>query len=160
MPTASMPQPGMHVNVSQVAGRQGFEPWERFNAFNRLAGDPDRPLRHLPKTTHWRRGWDSNPRGSSPGCFQDSCHQPLGHLSPRGTVSMPYVERFRKGVNGLGTFTLRIRSRSSFLHPSRTYLNLHRRTAVSAWRGISGSLLRDCHGRCRRRSGRRSCSPL
>ena len=29
----------------------------------------------------WRRGRDSNPRGSSPGCFQDSCLKPLGHLS-------------------------------------------------------------------------------
>src|SRR5687767_11887503 len=28
-----------------------------------------------------RRGWDSNPRSSSLGCFQDSCLQPLGHLS-------------------------------------------------------------------------------
>src|SRR5438270_7834087 len=41
MPTASMPRPEGHVNVSLLAGRQGFEPWERFNAFNRLAGDPD-----------------------------------------------------------------------------------------------------------------------
>ena len=29
----------------------------------------------------WRRERDSNPRGSSPGCFQDSCLQPLGHPS-------------------------------------------------------------------------------
>jgi hypothetical protein len=31
----------------------------------------------------WRRERDSNPRGSSPGCFQDSCLQPLGHPSTR-----------------------------------------------------------------------------
>ncbi len=29
----------------------------------------------------WRRGWDSNPRGSSPAAFRERCHQPLGHLS-------------------------------------------------------------------------------
>ena len=27
-----------------------------------------------------RREWDSNPRSSSLGCFQDRCLQPLGHL--------------------------------------------------------------------------------
>src|SRR5579862_3918552 len=29
----------------------------------------------------WRRERDSNPRCSSHGCFQDSCHNPLGHPS-------------------------------------------------------------------------------
>ena len=29
----------------------------------------------------WRKGWDSNPRGSSPCGFQDRCLRPLGHPS-------------------------------------------------------------------------------
>jgi hypothetical protein len=38
----------------------------------------------------WRRERDSNPRGSSPGCFQDSCLQPLGHPST-------YIEDYTSG---------------------------------------------------------------
>ena len=36
--------------IHHTAGRQGFEPWvEIYCPHNRLAGGPDRPLRHLPR---------------------------------------------------------------------------------------------------------------
>ena len=49
----------------------------------RSAGPENDPalLFHVLYGSLWRRGWDSNPRSSSLGCFQDSCLQPLGHLS-------------------------------------------------------------------------------
>ena len=44
--------------------------------------------------TRWRRGWDSNPRGTFiPAGFQDRCLQPLGHPSKpdKSVVSVPGV---------------------------------------------------------------------
>jgi hypothetical protein len=64
----------------------------------------------------WRRERDSNPRGSSPGCFQDSCHKPLGHPSTYseiytagwGTVKGP-VSAPHRPCRGSGRSALRCR---------------------------------------------------
>src|SRR5262245_31874486 len=58
------------------AEEQGFEPWTQVSPGNRLAGGRTRPLcdssigRHVERKR--RRERDSNPRGISPCCFQDS----------------------------------------------------------------------------------------
>ena len=62
----------------RMAERVGFEPTVA-KGDTRSPGAPDRPLQHL--SWVWRRGWDSNPRGSSPTAFRERLHQPLGHLS-------------------------------------------------------------------------------
>src|SRR5690606_15054396 len=53
----------------------------------RLTGVPGAPLgaaTRTPVLLSWRKGWDLNPRGSSPCGFQDRCLRPLGHPSAPG----------------------------------------------------------------------------
>ena len=100
-------------SASVEAGRAGFEPAvEVYSPDNRLAGDPIRPLWHLPDyvISDWhlanggtnyvldsgqlsakcylllkRRERDSNPRWTyAHSCFQDSRLRPLGHPSGKG----------------------------------------------------------------------------
>src|SRR4030042_4346949 len=66
-----------------VAERVGFEPTVA-KGDTRSPGAPVRPLQHLSQV--WRRGWDSNPRGSTPTAFRERLHQPLGHLSSPVTL--------------------------------------------------------------------------
>src|SRR4030042_6813095 len=68
----------MRKKTFRVAERVGFEPTVA-KGDPRSPGAPVRPLQHL--SLVWRRGWDSNPRGSSPTAFRERLHQPLGHLS-------------------------------------------------------------------------------
>ena len=56
-----------------LAGRVGFEPTAEFNPSTHLAGEPNRPLWHLPEyevvASLRRRRWDSNPRWVAPNLF-------------------------------------------------------------------------------------------
>ncbi len=75
-----------------LAGREGFEPSAEFNPSTHLAGEPNRPLWHLPRCsglyfTRKIRSGGSGIRthvGVTQTCFQDMRLRPLGHPSGRG----------------------------------------------------------------------------
>ena len=66
------------------AGKEGFEPSVRFYPDNRLAGDPNQPLWHLPIPTESKaegEGFEPTVKLSPHTCFQDRRLKPLGHPS-------------------------------------------------------------------------------
>ena len=68
-----------------MAGRAGFEPAAEFNPSTHLAGEPNRPLWHLPVRYSGGRGIRTHD-GFHHTCFQDRRLKPLGHPS-RGTLT-------------------------------------------------------------------------
>jgi hypothetical protein len=69
----------MAITISINGGEGGIRTHGRLRD-TRSPGAPDRPLQHLSMPLQ-RRGWDSNPRDSSPTAFRERHLQPLGHLS-------------------------------------------------------------------------------
>ncbi len=69
--------------IRSSAGRAGFEPAAEFHPSTHLAGEPNRPLWHLPNRPSGGSGIRTHD-GFHHTCFQDRRLKPLGHPSRFG----------------------------------------------------------------------------
>ena len=79
----------------RTAGRVGFEPTAEFNPSTHLAGEPNRPLWHLPsfiEVYYDGGGGGIRTHGELPHtCFQDKRLKPLGHPSIYHNLLSPSI---------------------------------------------------------------------